>query len=121
MLRALAVYKAVIRSVITYIASAITSPAAVEERGKATERALIKEQNKFLPGVTGAYKSTPTETMESLTNCPPTNVLLAKQAALFKERAMGPEGKWNDIWKRAKMHISSTREHKRVEVSKTAD
>ena len=121
LLRALTVYKAVIRSVITYAASAITSPAAVVDRGKAMERALAKEQNDCLRRVTGAYKSTPTKTMESLTNCPPINLLLAKQAALFEERAMGPEGKWTDIWKRAKMHISSARGRKRVDVSKTAD
>jgi len=69
----------------------------------------------------GRVQVHPTKTMESLTNCPPINLLLAKQAALFEERAMGPEGKWTDIWKRAKMHISSARGRKRVDVSKTAD
>jgi len=71
LLRALAMYKAVIRSVIKYAASAITWRAAVEDRGKVMERALTKEQNACLRRVTGAYKSTPIKTMESLTNCPP--------------------------------------------------
>ena len=76
LLRTLAFYKAVIRSIITYAASAITSLAAVADRGKATWRALVTEQNEFLRRrVTGAYKSTLTKTMESLdqvpTNQPP--------------------------------------------------
>ena len=121
MLRTLTVYKAVFRSVSTYAASAITWPVAAGDRRKVMERALANEQNECLRRVIGAYKSTPTETMASLTNCPPIHLLLAKQAALFEEKAMGPEGKWTDIWKRAKMHISSAQGRKRVAVSQTAD
>ena len=68
------------------------------------ERASAEQQTECLRGVTGAYKYTLAQTMESLTNCPPNNLLLTKQAALFEERAMEPEGKWTDIWKRAKKH-----------------
>ena len=121
LLRSLAVYKAVIRSVICYAASVVTTPNCTSDRGKATERALAKEQNDCLRRVTGAYKSTPITALETLTGCPPINLLLAKQAALFEQRACAPDGKWTDSWSRIKAHVGAARGRRRVDMTKVAD
>ena len=78
LLQALAVYKVVIRSVMTYAASAFITAAEWKGRGSSLARRLASEQNDCLRRVTGAYKSTPTAMLEELTGCPPINLVLTK-------------------------------------------
>ena len=83
------VFKAFIRSVICYAASTIASPCGIVARGRAIERAPAREQKEYLRRVTGAYRYTSVPVLEFLTNCPPNQSFLAKQATLFGQQTIG--------------------------------
>jgi len=92
------------------------------DRGRATERALAREQHDCLWRVTGACKSTPVLALGVADELSPSiNLLLAKQAALFEQRANGPHGEWHETWSRVKVHVSTAGGRRRFDISKVAN
>ena len=61
LLRALAVYKAAVKSVICYTALIIASLCGIVDRQRAIERSLAREQNDYLQRLAGACTSTSVE------------------------------------------------------------
>ena len=115
------VYLAVIRSMLTYAASVFITPKVAlggsKGRGRGVAVRLASEQNKCLRTITGAYRSTPIGILEAEANCPPLNIVLARQAAAAEARANpGPDvqSPWKDIWKTssALIHGRKRRIHK---------
>jgi len=111
-LRALTVYKAVIRSVILYRASTYVISKDRQGRGSTLLRQLMKEQNDCLRKVTGAYGTTPVAVLEDLIGCPPINLAAAARVASF-EISTAPTKAWQTAWERTTLLIQSRRRGRR--------
>ena len=79
-------------------------------RGSRLAKCLAAKQNDCLRRVIGAYKSTLIAMLEELIDCPPINLILARQAAHFEIRATEEKTRaWKDAWERIKSLVRNVR------------
>jgi hypothetical protein len=87
MLQARQVYTMVIRPAMAYAALAWHQPASSRDQGLALTRAFQKVQNKCLHSVTGGYKATPIQSLETLAHVPPLHLYLTSRVIAYRARA----------------------------------
>ena len=83
--RAREIYTKVIRSLITYGASAFHTPSK-NNKPRGIARNLASAQSRCLRVVAGAYRATPVRSLETETYVPPIDLYLNKRLADFEER-----------------------------------
>ena len=87
MLQARQVYTMVVRPAMAYAAHVWHQPAAERGQGLGLTRKLQKIQNKSLRIVTGGYKATPIQSLETLAHVPPLDLFLTSKVAAYRRRA----------------------------------
>jgi hypothetical protein len=80
------IYSAMVRSALTFGATAWHTPSGKPERVKGSALKLEKFQNKCLRMVAGAYKATPIRRLETETFTPPLAIYLDRQVAAYQLR-----------------------------------
>jgi hypothetical protein len=91
-LRARQVYSAVVRPALAYGAAIWHSPTKDSNRkAQGLAAKLQSTQNKCLRVVAGAYRATPTRTLEVETHIPPIDLYLDSRLAAFQDRLAGSE------------------------------
>ncbi|KAM4063456.1 reverse transcriptase (RNA-dependent DNA polymerase) [Hirsutella rhossiliensis] len=84
--RAREIYTKVIRSAIVYGGPAFHTPTPSNGRPRGVARALCSLQTTCLRTVAGAYKATPTRSLETETEVPPLDLYLNERLARFQSR-----------------------------------
>jgi hypothetical protein len=84
------IYTKCIRSAIAYGASSAHTPTPPQGQPQGIAKGLAKAQNRSLRVVTGAYRATPTYTLETEAWVPPLDLYLNKRRADFERRIRRP-------------------------------
>jgi hypothetical protein len=90
LIRAREVYTKCIRSALAYGASSFHTPTPPGGKPQGVAQGLGKAQNRGLRVVTGAYRATPTHTLETEAWVPPLDLYLNKRLADFERRIQQP-------------------------------
>ncbi|KAL2116079.1 hypothetical protein VTJ04DRAFT_10334 [Mycothermus thermophilus] len=91
LIRAREVYTKCIRNAIAYGASSFHAPTPPGGRPQGISQSLSRAQNRNLRVVTGAYRATPTYTLETEAWVPPLDLYLNKRLADFEKRIQQPD------------------------------